>query len=76
MLQIEERPVFWSQVVGRPTEVVDHYAGDLQLLDDLLSLKQRYGSRVHFILGNRPLVLTLFNLVLTSSWKVLSETSG
>ena len=35
------------------SQVVDHYAGDLQLLDDLLDLKRRYGDRVHFVLGNR-----------------------
>eukprot|EP00435_Cladocopium_sp_Y103_P072038 s50_g39.t1 len=34
-------------------DVVDHYPGDLQLLDDLLDLKRRYGDRVHFVLGNR-----------------------
>lgn len=36
-------------------KAVDHYAGDLKILDDLLGLKQRYGLRVHFVLGNRPL---------------------
>eukprot|EP00434_Breviolum_minutum_P000218 symbB.v1.2.000181.t1/scaffold9.1/size550961/37 len=34
-------------------DAVDHHAGDLQILDDLLSLKRRYKERVHFIIGNR-----------------------
>ncbi|CAK9035756.1 unnamed protein product [Durusdinium trenchii] len=34
-------------------DAVDHYPGDLQILDDLLDLKRRYGERVQFIVGNR-----------------------
>ena len=46
---------FQSYLVVCAAEAVDHHAGDLQILDDLLSLKRRYKERVHFIIGNRPL---------------------
>ncbi|OLP81862.1 hypothetical protein AK812_SmicGene37540 [Symbiodinium microadriaticum] len=38
-------------------DAVDHYPGDLQILEDLLDLKRRYPDRVHLIIGNRPLAL-------------------
>lgn len=34
-------------------DAVDHYPGDLQILEDLLDLKRRYPDRVHLIIGNR-----------------------
>jgi len=34
-------------------DAVDQHAGDLEVLEELLALKQRYPERVHFIIGNR-----------------------
>ncbi|CAJ1376179.1 unnamed protein product [Effrenium voratum] len=34
-------------------DAVDHYSGDLRILEDLLTLKKQYSDRVHFVIGNR-----------------------
>jgi len=36
-------------------DVVDHLPGDLQILEELVALKQRYPERVHLLLGNRDI---------------------
>jgi hypothetical protein len=36
-------------------DVNDHYDGDIEVVEELLKLKNRYPDRVHFILGNRDI---------------------